>query len=507
MYTDDGPFSSPSARAIGKDHGLCTLHERQAIPSATAGIGGDRDQAMRDLNAFIFKYTSVSVLEAKFAEARTKYAHCAATLKLIDSLYGKKEKLCRAFTQAIFSYNHTTTQRGEGFNDIIKGHASLKAKLSDATLIELIDRFDAIIADAFNKSLNSLTKIRQNDERVAPSYTAEVAKSLELSALSVKSCEKVDGSEAQFLITRTNGDIFVVDLKTKVMHRGEIFVIPTCSCGYWHSSLRLCRDIVKALVISSELSRTVTLKDLIVVTNIHPFHLAQFHPMWPQAVRKANRVDYDDLPQIKRILAGGAVNASSSTESESTNNNGNGAGCPDKFYTYKGKKKIPPMNKIRYAQLNEVFKKTADLAVNQGNGETFQHFHARMLQCQKEMRDMITSFTNGVLSIGHQIPLPPHMPASNKAERRKSDTTNNSRLSNSSSNGTKKAAKKKQPKKQPQTCPQCELLVKQANLSVAYNDHSLEQCQRVDLFKQYVLNLKPEAGGKRSEEDGTQGAL
>ena len=170
-------------------------------------------------------------------------------------------------------------------------------------------------------------------------------------------------------------------------------------------------------------------------------------------------------------------------------------------------KKIPPMNKIRYAQLNEVFKKTADLAVNQGNGETFQHFHARMLQCQKEMRDMITSFTNGVLSIGHQIPLPPHMPASNKAERRKSDTTNNSRLSNSSSNGTKKAAKKKQPKKQPQTCPQCELLVKQANLSVAYNDHSLEQCQRVDLFKQYVLNLKPEAGGKRSEEDGMQGAL
>lgn len=449
---------------------------------------------MRDLNAFIFKYTSVSVMEEKFDEARQKYGHCAATLKFIDSLYEKKEKLCRAFTQDLFSFNATTTQRGEGYNDRLKGHTSLKAKLSDASLPELIDRFDAITLDTCNKALESLTKVRQNDDRVTESYKTEVGKSLELSALSVKSCEKVEGSEAQYLSTRTNGEIFVVDLKTKIMHRGEFFAIPTCSCGYYCSSFRICRDIVKALVVSSELPRSVTIEDLIVPANIHPFHLAQFHPMWPQAVRKANRADYDDLPQIKRILGGDAVDAPSpSTGSTSTDNNG--GACPDEFYTYKGNKKVPPTMKARYAKLNEVFKKTADFAVNKGNKETYQHFHARLLQCQKELMDMITKVTDGVFSISDQIPLPPSMSASNKAQRRKDDATNNSRLNTSSSSGTKKAAKKRQPKKQQvQTCPQCELLVKEANLSVPYNDHSYEQCPRVDLFKQYIQEGKSKEG-------------
>ena len=61
---------------------------------------------------------------------------------------------------------------------------------------------------------------------------------------------------------------------------------------------------------------------------------------------------------------------------------------------------------------------------------------------------MITTFTDGVLSISDQIPLPPSMSASNKAQRRKDDATKNSRLNTSSSSGTKKAAKKRQPKMQ-----------------------------------------------------------
>eukprot|EP00985_Skeletonema_marinoi_P028214 scaffold24319_cov124-Skeletonema_marinoi.AAC.2 len=55
--------------------------------------------------------------------------------------------------------------------------------------------------------------------------------------------------------------------------------------------------------------------------------------------------------------------------------------------------------KARYAKLTEVFKKTADLAVNKGNKETYHHFHARLLQCQKEVKDMITAVTDGAIRV------------------------------------------------------------------------------------------------------------
>lgn len=503
MFTDNGPFSSPSAKQVGKDHGLCTQHARQDIPSATAGLGNSKEQAMRDLNALIFKYTSVSALEAAFEDCRCKYGHSAATSKMIESLNDIKQKLCRAYTQNLFSYNHTSTQRGESFNDTLKGHGHLKAQLSDASLPVLIDRLDAIALDKNNKALDVLTKVRQDDERVTPSYKTEVEKSLELSALTIKSCDKVDGSESQYISTRTNGDQFVVDLKTKIMHRGEIFVIPTCSCGYWRSCFRLCRDIVRALVISSELNRSVKVKDLIVVVNIHPFHLVQFHPIWRQAVRRTKRADYNDLPQINRILGGGNAEASASASIATPDNNGNGTACPDKFYTLKGR--IPPLHKARIGKLNEVFKVTSELAVNKGNAETFQHCHARLLQCKKEITDMISSVTNGVLSITDQIPLPPQMRASNKTARSKADATNNSRLTVSSSTPatkSKRSAKKKPAVKQTANCSQCELLVTQTKLMISYNDHSIDQCPYEDLFVKYIL--KSEAGGTSKSEDGIQ---
>ena len=73
LFTDAGPFSFPTAKATGKDHGLCTQHVRQGIPAATAGLGNNREQAMRDMNVLIFKYTSIDELDKKFEECKLKY--------------------------------------------------------------------------------------------------------------------------------------------------------------------------------------------------------------------------------------------------------------------------------------------------------------------------------------------------------------------------------------------------------------------------------------------------
>ena len=475
------------------------MHERAGIPSASAGLGTGKEQAMRDLNSLIFKYTVVSVLEEKFEEARRKYSHSESMLKYLKSLEKRKEKICRAFTQANFSFNHTTTQRGEGWNDKLKGHAALKAKLMQATLPELLDHIDAICADASNKALKLLEKVRKDDDRVSPSYKEEVRKSLELSTLTTSSCEKVDNLDAQYIVTQTNGEKFVVNLKSKIMHRGELFEIPTCSCGYYMSSFRQCRHIVKALVVSSDPSRSTTLADLIAPMNIHPFHLTQLHPLWSQAVSNVHRTDYNDLPQVNRLIASSNAVVQSS---DSANDGNNGAACPDEFYVYRGKKKVPSEHKVRHSTLKETFSKTAQLAVNLGDAETFQLFHARMLQCQKEVRDIIGRKSNTTASLNTQVPLPlpPPMPASNKKESLKNASTNNSRLNTSSSSGeAKKSTNRRQPKKRPPptlNCPQCELLSKLHNISVVYNDHSLESCTRKDIFEQYFSNtVKPTADG------------
>ena len=161
-------------------------------------------------------------------------------------------------------------------------------------------------------------------------------------------------------ITRTNGkDRFIVDLKTRIMHRGEIFEIPTCGCGYWQSCFRLCRDIVKALVFSSNNQHSVKLGDLLVPTNIHPYHLVQLHPLWPQALTKANRADYCDLDQINRILQGGTAKASASGTTEPVATTC--GACPDKFYTFGDN--VPKTHKVCHTKLGEVFKNISDLAI------------------------------------------------------------------------------------------------------------------------------------------------
>jgi hypothetical protein len=512
VATDEGPFSFPTAAGINKYHILCTQHKRQAIPSATAGLGSNANQAMRDLNALIFNYTSKTELDGKFDEYRQTYAQNAPTIKFLDSLEENKKMLCRAYTQDVYTYNHTTTQRGEGFNDRLKGHGTLKDKLSDASLHTAVNRLDAVVMDTFDKSLEILKKARLNNARVAPCYKEETLMSLQQSVLTVKSCVRVDGSVSKYTCTRTNGDEFNVDLATKIVHRGAIFEIPTCNCGYFQSCFRLCRDIVQALirVLSEELDRNVTVDDLLVAKYIHPLHLVQLHPIWPQALRSVNRTDYSDLKQVDEIL--GQSNAAASQQQTSTSReaNTNGAACPEKFYVFKEKKmKVPALHKARHGKLNERFKKLGELAVNKGNAETFQHCHARLLQCEQEILDMIANMTGGVkaLELHDHTPLPPQPRASNKSERRKNDGTNNSRLSTSSSSGGTATSRARSSTKQPtrsvqqnnkNNCSQCAMINDVLNLNVE-TDHPIDKCPRDDLFTKFVL---AGAGAAAKSEEG-----
>ncbi len=155
MFTDAGPFSFKTAKATGKDHCLCTLHERTGIPAATAGLGSDQDQAMKDINSLIFKCTSIDELDEKFELFKQKYIRNPPSVKFLESLQKNKELLCRAHTQACFSYNHTTTQRGEGYNDRLKGHGTLKNVLSmHRCLLSLTGSMPSLLTLIINRSIS-----------------------------------------------------------------------------------------------------------------------------------------------------------------------------------------------------------------------------------------------------------------------------------------------------------------------------------------------------------------
>ncbi|KAK1736959.1 hypothetical protein QTG54_012404 [Skeletonema marinoi] len=318
LYTDDGPFSRPLSKAIGKNPGLCTYHEMAPLSTATTGQP-NADDCRRDLSALIFRHRSIEELNEKISECRSKYGTKPEAMKFIDALEDKKEKVCLAYTQWKFSFNHSSTQRAEGYNDRLKGHADLKAMLSQADLVTMHKHVKAIEVDVSTKVIKMLEKHRRNWERVATIYEDAVDESIRMCTLHVKSCSKIGNTGSKYEVQCSKGPAVVVDLDTKIVHRGQVFIIPTCTCGYWCSSFRICMHIVKALL--EDVREVKSVKN---VKNIHPIHLLQLHPLWPEALRKCKMEDYNDLPQIGMILGVSQVKTEASAPAAA-------AVCPDEF--------------------------------------------------------------------------------------------------------------------------------------------------------------------------------
>ena len=131
-------------RLWAKKHDICTKYESTAIPGASAGHGDNHHTCMSALNALIYRYTSIDKLEEKFQECREKYGHVAATDKILNSLQGNMKKLCRAYTQSIFSFNHTSTQRSEEFNDRVKSKKDMILFLTNTNLASLHDHINRL---------------------------------------------------------------------------------------------------------------------------------------------------------------------------------------------------------------------------------------------------------------------------------------------------------------------------------------------------------------------------
>ena len=135
---------------------------------------------------------------------------------------------------------------------------------------------------------------------------------------------------------------------------------------------------------------------------------------------------------------------------------------PNKFYKIR---RVAKDNKNRHSRLMEAAKDLAQLAVNDGDEETFKHAHARILQATKEVQDMIQEKTGSSPSPSNQvsinqvpygssgddaeddltlaqlamrgevIPQPPQIQVRNRKQRSQANSSNNSRLGHGTQGG------------------------------------------------------------------------
>jgi hypothetical protein len=295
-----GLWAKPSAKLLGKDLFYCAYHESTQIMDGGAGLPEElRNQFMNDMYSMIRHVSSKEELEVKISACIAKYGHNKNSLNYINSLAGIKKHLCRPYTQGLFTLRHTATQRSEGFNDKIKGHASLQDMLSDADLVTLHDHMDTLNRSNNKRAMDELAKLLNKMMRWSTRFESAVQESICLST-NVESCDDI--GNGCFRVTQRD------NTETKIIHLGQLYTIPTCDCGFWTSFFILCLCIVQALRVSPKGS----LSDAFDVSNVHPFHRIEVHPMWKEALCKVKRADYekrephgsDNIDQVNSMVQG-----------------------------------------------------------------------------------------------------------------------------------------------------------------------------------------------------------
>lgn len=433
--------------------------------------------------SLIYNVSDKDELESEFKRCLMAYGHQPAAVKFIQGLEKVKEKVCRAHTQYIFSFNRTTTQQGEGFNNTFKGHADLKEMLSDADLYQCHQRLESVKRKADLNAKKMLVRLRKDEKRWSNLYHSEVKKSMELSSISVVGCEKV--SDSVYNVTDINGGRFTVNLSTKIVHRGHVYTIPTCNCGYWHSCFRMCKHIIQPL--------TREKREVFDVHNVHPIYLNQLHPMWRHALQECKRDDYDDFPH----LSGSTVRESQTKQAVSPEAMKVYV-CPDQFFDQFGS----AVNGVdeRYSKLGEECELLKKLAVTEGNEDTFRHAHARVLQTINEVKEEIHRL-NGLENItlsGSSMTIlqAPTIPLKSRQQRVESDSKNKSRMNRKkpagkkNAGGKKKAAVSVQGKK---FCSQCYILHMNGGERIVFDNHDASECGRMDQFLLWQdVNIKRE---------------
>jgi hypothetical protein len=380
------------------------------------------------MGALIYHDCSCEELARKIIDARRRYGHRQKALTFINSIDRLKKYVCAAYTKYDFSLGHCTTSIGEGFNSVLKGNGSLKSYMADATLSTGIERCLKITRVQDHKCTAMLALLRQEERRWSNFFQHHYEEFAIKAGTDVISCERIGDSNQFWMVQDKFGHTVKVNKSATVVHLGHRYTIPICDCGFWCTWYIWCPHIIRVYTVSED--------KLEVVTNVHPFHLLQNHPMWPYALKKCNLPDYDDFPQLTWSSSSVEKDCSPSTyaaESESTtaatSNITNTNVLPSQYYNQFDA--MPDDEASKVNQLRELSSQCVSVAVTFGNDTTYRILHGRLTQALAECKSANESRTASI-----ENPLPPNHGRSRR--KRKSDLDNKSSLSFRSRRGGKR---------------------------------------------------------------------
>ena len=515
IFTDEGAWSDSVAKRVGKDHGLCTLHKTTNIFASRGGLGGDlADEYVEAMYNVIYGDHTEEELDQLLQDCNNRYGHETKPSNYIKSIIAKKEKICHTYMKFIFSHGHTTTARSEGQNAAIKAHGKLIAFLSKATLYEMHQIIDTLHRKQRRRAIKELGELRVRGRRTSEHYYMLREQSIKLCALKVKSCElpqgtdertgeKGGGAEGIYIVKDMGGHVSFVNLKSRVIHRGQLFHICSCTCSFWMSRKVHCKCIVAACKAAE--------MDVFHISTVHPLFHIQRHPCWKNALDTVLMEDYNDFKFDN--------SPSLSATKKKTGGNSNTVGSDDllpkqeplqtRFFDEVGH--IPPESAQRISKIRELVSSLESL-IESGSDHVYQRAYARMLMLLNELEGAIDNNTGeGLEGIRR-----PRTKSEKKRGRTKNDPTNKSPMVHIKKGGkgntvrkrkggpTASTAKKKKKKQNTSNnqqtstatgvlcCPMCVQLGRMTNRMLRL-DHHESQCPNYDEYTQACDQLtKPD---------------
>ena len=385
IATDEAPWSFGTAEDIGKSHGLCCRHKSNGILKSQSGLAGRTQSYINDMHKIIYNiYDSLEELDEKIRIAREKYGDNPPSRTFIDSVDQTKHLLCATYMQYVFTFGHCTTAIGESWNSMMKGQGELKQYLAKSNMFTLLNIIDRMARSQDIEAVKQLKKLRQAEMRWSAFFQEHYNQYRMLAGTNIRDVNRVADSDGmQWDTVDMLGRVFRVNLATKIVHRGRVYVIPTCECGMWCSLFIWCPCIIRCGAMQPDF-------ELESVHNVHPFHLIQLHPMWEQALKETNLSDYDDFPDLRPSevhLSNTAVlnedcnivttrRAESSTDRRDT--------LPVQFYNKFRNGCMAEEQREKVNTLRELANELIAVSVNNGDDEKYKIAHCRILQAISE---------------------------------------------------------------------------------------------------------------------------
>ena len=314
----------------------------------------------------------------------------------------------------------SATAISEGTNSRLKGSGDLKEYLSRADLVTLHSHVSGLASAQNLKALGMLKELRVRGARWSNHFQSALDKSTSMAVNTPADVTRSPEDENVFLISYTAGGAkskkecrsqCCVNLATTVVHRGDEYCIPTCTCGYWMSTFRICSCIVKALMAAK--------KEVAKVENAHPIHLASRHPLWPRALKLLSVEDY---PESRRHPSASNANEAAAGGSSSTDEH---RPVASKLYDTI---EYPGAQRHRAAHLHSLFEEMKVFALN-GKPE-YKLAVARLMELKSEVQGIKDGSTGRGMLVQPPIQL-------KGSKTTADDLINHSPLCHTSGGGTK----------------------------------------------------------------------